>query len=152
MISRTDARNGPYANAQYHEIEVIADAQHPALHFAAIPIRLEIASFAGHLLAADQLIEVRARRPARQPIHVNERFVLASAFDPRLNGKLETLDVRAFVAGRGLRNTYIVEPMEELERNAPALQNLVERREHGVPHADPHLPKHRTPVSEQHPQ
>ena len=89
---------------------------------------------------------MRLARPAGQALDVDERLVLLAG-DPDLLHELDRVD-----AGRIRREPQVGDRVEELEPNAPLLQDLVEGREDGVAHARLHLVHERAAEAEDEPQ
>ena len=96
--------------------------------------------------AVRELIPDGLARPAGQALDVDERCVL-------LAGNLDLLhELDLIDAGRICREPQVRDGVEELEPNAPPLQDLVKGREDGVAHARLHLVHQVTAEAENEPQ
>jgi hypothetical protein len=136
---------------EHHAIEVGAADQLAAAHRrAAGPPVLEVLAGAPQLVAADQLIEQRLARPARQAVDVDQRAVRRAAHGLGLDGDRDPLDHG--VAGGVAADRELLDGLEELEVDAARREHLVERREHGVAHAGLHLVRERAAVGVDHAQ
>ena len=127
--------------ARVDHVEVRAGGQRPGFLAAAIrPVRLQVGA-----RLPGQLLPPGPGRKARQAAHGDQRVVSRdSGRKPCLAGYCHRRD-RPPVG----REMELIDPAEELEPDAAPEQRLIQRGEHHLSHAGPHLPEDGTAVLEE---
>ena len=143
----TQRGGGRRGDGEHHQIEVLSAPEY--LRYAADRVRhllLEVHPEALQALGVHELLPAWLARPARQPVHLDQRIVGGDG-EASLRHHLDGVD-RAPVG----RQSESGRRVEELERHAAPAQHLVERREDRVSHAGLHLEEERALVGEHEPQ
>ena len=139
---------------QDHLVEVPPLTGSGALERVRVPpqrvrLELELASLGGRL----ELVPERLARPALEALDALEREVLAPAGgELRLLDHLDPVHAAQRPAALVPAELQAGDRVEELEADAAGAEDLVQRREHRVPHARLHLVHDRSAVAEGEPQ
>ena len=148
-----DVRDRAESDAEHDEVEVLrrraaSSVRDPTL----VPVRLEVDACRCQTLAVDELAPVglgtasTAGRARRRAAGTRRRPTTSACTS---NSSASTCGCSPGPAPSRFGEPDVLEPVEELEAHAAALQHLVERREDDVAHAGAHLPEERAAVGEE---